>query len=101
MTVNLARRSFLFHSKSSPVATNKHADGAEPVSGYETLVIDEHCLAHDKVYCESCRDVCAVGAIKFKLQLGQVPLPFIQMEACTGCGDCIPSCPVSAIQIHN
>ena len=99
--VNLARRSFLFHSRSSPVAINRNAAGAEPVSGCGPLVIDEHCLAHDKVYCESCRDVCAVGAIKFRLQLGQVPLPFIQMEVCTGCGDCIPSCPVSAIRIRN
>ena len=99
--VNLARRSFLFHSRGSPAATNKHADGAEPVPGCGTLVIGDNCLAHDKIYCESCRDVCEAGAIKFKLQLGQVPLPFIQMEVCTGCGDCIPSCPVSAIRTRD
>jgi len=101
MTVNLARRNFLFHSENNSASTNTNVAGVESVSGCGPLVIGERCLAHNKVYCESCRDVCEAGAIKFKVQLGQVPLPFIQMEACTSCGDCIPSCPVSAIHIRN
>ena len=99
--VNLARRSFLFHLRSSQAVTNRNEAAVEPISICAPLVIAEHCLARDKIYCESCRDVCEVGAIRFKLQSGQVPLPSIQMEACTGCGDCIRSCPVSAIQINN
>lgn len=63
-------------------------------------VIEEHCLAENNIHCQSCRDVCAPRAIRFKPALGHVPLPLIDWEACTGCGACVAACPQQAIALE-
>lgn len=61
-----------------------------------TLTINENCLTGTGVYCQSCRDGCDQGALVFQLQK-PVPLPHINLEACTHCGACISHCPADAI----
>lgn len=56
------------------------------------------CLALRGVACMSCRDACLAGAIRFSLVRGGA-IPRVEAEACTGCADCIPVCPASAITL--
>ncbi|MBM7457252.1 ferredoxin-type protein NapF [Oceanisphaera litoralis] len=64
-------------------------------------VIEEGCLAQQNIDCRSCGDCCEPFAIRFKLAVGAVAQPQIDMAACTGCGACVAVCPTSAISIKN
>ena len=55
------------------------------------------CLARRGVVCETCRDVCAAGAIRFRPALGRVATPEIDLARCTGCAECAAVCPAAAI----
>jgi ferredoxin-type protein NapF len=60
------------------------------------VVIGETCFAFQGIACMSCRDACAPGAIRFTLARGGAR-PELDLETCTGCGDCLPVCPAGAI----
>lgn len=60
---------------------------------------DETCLARAGVVCQSCKDACGAGAIRFLLAAGRVATPAFDLERCTGCGACVSPCPVKAITI--
>ena len=62
--------------------------------------VAEGCLARHGVVCQSCRDACPEGAISFRPTLGRVATPAIDVDACTGCGDCVAPCPVAAIDVN-
>ncbi|PSW07650.1 ferredoxin-type protein NapF [Photobacterium lipolyticum] len=59
--------------------------------------INQSCLAHNKIECRSCGDMCEVQAIRFRLQAGGVAQPALKADDCTGCGACLSVCPTSAI----
>ena len=59
--------------------------------------IGDECLARQKVVCRTCGERCEAGAIAFGPQLGGVPLPRLDTERCTGCGECVADCPTRAI----
>jgi len=59
--------------------------------------IKDACLTLKGVWCQSCKDACDPRAISFKMAVGQVPRPIINIEACTGCGACVSPCPADAI----
>jgi ferredoxin-type protein NapF len=63
-----------------------------------SALIGETCLAQRGVACQSCRDVCPESAIAFPPRLGGVALPLLR-DGCTGCGECVPLCPVAAITL--
>lgn len=64
------------------------------------VTIGSDCLTHDGVMCQSCKDACGDGAIRFVYAAGRVPQPVVDLERCTGCGGCVAPCPASAIEIH-
>ncbi|PVZ82858.1 ferredoxin-type protein NapF [Serratia sp. S1B] len=65
----------------------------------QVAAIAAHCLALRGVECRSCQDNCEVQAIRFAPQPGGIAQPRLDVQACTGCGACVASCPVTAITI--
>jgi len=63
------------------------------------LAISEACLARAGVVCQACGDACPERAIRFALRRGGPPLPGVDEDRCTGCGACLPICPVGAISL--
>ncbi|MBM7071976.1 ferredoxin-type protein NapF [Shewanella sp. 202IG2-18] len=59
--------------------------------------IQNSCLAHSGVWCQSCNDYCDVEAISFEYRVNQAPLPQINLDLCTGCGACLEPCPNDSI----
>ncbi len=62
-------------------------------------IAQSSCLAESGIHCETCRDACDHAAITMKYRIGLPPSPVITVEACTGCGACIPVCPADAVQL--
>lgn len=73
---------------------------ATPVEG-RNLVPEflPNCLALQGVVCQTCSDRCDVSAIRFMPRIGTTPHPELLTDRCTGCGDCIPDCPVQAVRL--
>ena len=65
-----------------------------------TVALTDNCLALNGVYCESCRDSCEAGALRFAHQLGSVPHPFFDTDLCTQCLECVRICPQDAIRVR-
>jgi ferredoxin-type protein NapF len=63
-------------------------------------VINEPCLAQQRVECRICGDQCAAAAIRFPPLLGGIAFPALDPERCTGCGACVAPCPVRAIVVR-
>ena len=42
---------------------------------------------------EVAKDSCPMNAIRFRLQLGGVAKPILDLESCNGCGACLSVCP--------
>ncbi len=63
--------------------------------------IDTQCLAQNNIECRSCGDSCETMAITFKLRVGGVALPQLELGDCNGCGACVSVCPSSSISVSN
>jgi len=57
------------------------------------------CLPHRGVLCRSCEDHCEAGAIRFTPRPGSPAQPRVVESRCTGCGQCVASCPAHAISM--
>lgn len=58
-----------------------------------------NCLSLNGVICRSCGEACEERAIAFKLELGGVARPLLDVSLCTGCGECFAVCPIKSIQV--
>jgi ferredoxin-type protein NapF len=88
---DLSRRGFLTGGAITSV------DSTKPL----VAVIGSKCMALDGIACQICGDICDPRAIKFFWTSKKVPMPQIVEASCTGCGDCLPICPTSAISLKN
>jgi len=62
--------------------------------------VKKQCLTLQGVICSTCAEQCELGAIHFKPSLGKVSEPELNTDVCTGCGACVASCPVQAIEVR-
>ncbi|MCW8847693.1 MAG: ferredoxin-type protein NapF [Sedimenticola sp.] len=59
------------------------------------------CLSMNAVICRSCGEVCDERAIQFKLEVGGVATPLLDLDQCTGCGACFAVCPIRAVTLSS
>lgn len=92
----ISRRQFLRGRFSAPTASPADTHPAAP----KLAVIGPDCIAYaQNVVCRSCGDACGVVAIRFSPRVGGAAYPVVLAERCTGCGECAPTCPASAITL--
>ncbi|WP_354545482.1 ferredoxin-type protein NapF [Roseovarius sp. MBR-78] len=60
-------------------------------------VILPSCLSRQGISCRACEDACEPRAIRFRLQTGGRAVPVLDMDLCTGCGECASACPAKAV----
>lgn len=58
------------------------------------------CLLRRGVVCQTCVDVCDARALRYDMRGGGAGEVRLNQDACTGCGDCLPVCPVGAIALQ-
>jgi ferredoxin-type protein NapF len=63
--------------------------------------IQPNCLSMNAVICRSCGEVCDERAIRFKLEVGGVATPLLDLDQCTGCGACFAVCPIRAVTLSS
>ncbi len=61
--------------------------------------IGADCLALRKVECRVCGEMCDLGAIRFRPGEGGIAQPIVSVADCTGCGQCVATCPTRSIQM--
>ena len=81
-----------------PGAISKNA-GEDSVPWKLKAKILAPCLSLNAVICRSCGEACEVEAIKFKLEVGGIARPLLDLEKCNGCGECFVACPDNSVQI--
>jgi len=57
------------------------------------------CLSLNAVVCRSCGEACEERSISFRLEPGGIARPQLDIETCTGCGECFAVCPVKSVEI--
>lgn len=82
--ISLSRRALFLRSEAPPA----------PVA------VTHRCFALNGIYCESCRDTCEAGALRFVAQMGGVSKPVFDAARCTQCGECVQRCPQDAIVVQ-
>ncbi|MHA3979805.1 ferredoxin-type protein NapF [Halovulum sp. GXIMD14794] len=59
--------------------------------------ITDSCFSLRGITCRACEDVCEPRAIRFRLATGGRSRPVLDLDQCTGCGDCAHACPADAV----
>jgi len=88
------RREFLF----ARFGARGSSRPARAAAGLKAAIAPS-CLALNRVVCSQCAERCEARAIRFRPALGAAPTPAIDIDRCTGCGDCVAACPVTAITL--
>jgi ferredoxin-type protein NapF len=73
---------------------------ASPIAFVWRVRIDERCLNRRGVECRVCGDACEARALRFVPARGGIAQLQVDSAACTGCGDCVAVCPVTAIDLR-
>lgn len=58
------------------------------------------CLEPQGVSCRACEDACEARALRARPEVGGTALMTLDPDLCTGCGACVPVCPVDAIEVR-
>lgn len=90
----VSRRSLLTGRAAKPVPQPEIADSLSM-----TALLGGACISVQGVACRLCGDPCEPAAIRFRPLGGGRVLPEISAETCTGCGVCVPACPVGALSM--
>jgi ferredoxin-type protein NapF len=61
--------------------------------------ISGNCLSMLGTVCRTCGELCEAGAISFRLAVGGIAQAIVDNDLCNGCGACVASCPVGAIEV--
>lgn len=61
--------------------------------------VSQACIETKGVTCRMCEASCDADAIRFRPRIGGGSIVIIDAETCTGCGACLPSCPVGALGV--
>lgn len=60
--------------------------------------IQTNCLSFQGIACRACEDSCEPRAIRFRLMTAGRAVPEIDLDECTGCGECAFTCPEKAVR---
>lgn len=93
MSLSLSRRG-LFRGLGPSAAATEGADAQVQIA-----VIGAACVEPKGVSCRRCGEACEVDAISFRPLGRGMAAARLDAERCTGCGECLPVCPVSAITL--
>lgn len=93
MSLSLSRRG-LFRGFSPSAAAS---EGDEPLA--QLAHIGAACVEPKGVACRRCGEACEADAISFRPLGRGMAAARLDAERCTGCGECLPVCPVSAISL--
>lgn len=61
--------------------------------------IGDGCFEPQGISCRACEDACPESALRTRPQLGGTARVEVVEADCTGCGACVPVCPVAAVEI--
>jgi len=61
--------------------------------------INQSCVNYHGGVCRICADSCEANAISFRVSDVASALPVIDLDSCTGCGQCYRHCPKRAIRV--
>lgn len=74
---------------------------ADPTLAWPLKVqVQSGCLEAQGTTCRACDSSCEYGAMRFRPQKGGGSTLIIDQDKCTGCGECLSSCPVHALSIY-
>ncbi len=63
-------------------------------------VIQPGCMLEHGIGCQLCTDSCDQTALRLDLSQRPVGRIVVDTESCSGCGACLPVCPVGAISVR-
>jgi ferredoxin-type protein NapF len=58
------------------------------------------CFEAQGVSCRACEDSCEARALRARPEFGGRAQMIVNLDACTGCGGCLPVCPTGAITVQ-